>query len=99
MKLDLLILNKLGVIPIDKTSSQLLLHVISNCYQQQSVIFTSNSEFGLWNGIFRYDRLTAAIIDWLVHFAYILGFSGPGYRYSEAIAARAEGISQTTQMG
>ncbi|MFY9297676.1 MAG: ATP-binding protein, partial [Limnochordia bacterium] len=50
------------------------------------------------NEIFRDDRLTAAIIDRLVHHAYILGFSGPSYRYREAIAARAESISQTTQM-
>lgn len=98
LKLDLLILDELGYIPIDKTSSQLLFHVISNSYQQQSVIITSNSEFGRWNEIFRDDRLTAAIIDRLVHHAYILGFSGPSYRYREAIAARAEGISQTTQM-
>jgi len=98
LKLDLLILDELGYIPIDKTSSQLLFHVISNSYQQQSVIITSNSEFGRWNEIFRDDRLTAAIIDRLVHYAYILGFSGPSYRYREAIAARAESISQTTQM-
>lgn len=93
-KLDLLILDELGYIPFDKTSSQLLFNVISNSYQQQSVIITSNLEFGRWNEIFGDDRLTAALIDRLVHRAYILGFTGPSFRYQEAMLARSDGASQ-----
>lgn len=85
---DLLILDELGYIPFDRTSSQLLFNVISNSYQQQSVIITSNLEFGRWNEIFGDDRLTAALIDRLVHRAYIFGFTGPSFRYQEAILAR-----------
>jgi DNA replication protein DnaC len=94
-KLDLLILDELGYIPFEKTSSQLLFHVISNSYQQQSVIITSNLEFGRWNEIFQDDRLTAALIDRLVHQAHILGFSGPSFRYREAMLARSDGPSQS----
>lgn len=90
-KLDLLILDEVGYIPFDKLSSQLLFNVISNSYEQQSVIITSNLEFGRWNDIFRDDRLTAALIDRLVHHAHILGFTGPSYRYREAILARGNG--------
>ena len=88
---DLLILDELGYIPFDRTSSQLLFNVISNSYQQQSVIITSNLEFGRWNEIFGDDRLTAALIDRLVHRAYIFGFTGPSFRYQEAILARGGG--------
>ena len=34
------------------------------------MIITSNLEFGRWNKIFGDDRLTAALIDRLVHQAY-----------------------------
>jgi DNA replication protein DnaC len=87
-KLDLLILDEVGYIPFDKTSSQLLFNVLSNAYEQQSIIVTSNLEFGRWNEIFRDDRLTAALIDRLVHHAYILGFTGTSFRYREAVIAR-----------
>lgn len=87
-KLDLLILDELGFIPFDKTSSQLLFNVISNSYEQQAVIITSNLQFGRWNEVFGDDRLTAAIIDRLVHQAHILAFSGPSLRYEEAMLAK-----------
>lgn len=90
-KSDLLILDEVGYIPFDKTSSQLLFNVLSNAYEQQSVIVTSNLEFGRWNEIFRDDRLTAALIDRLVHHAYILGFTGTSFRYREAVIARGGG--------
>src|SRR5690554_3680724 len=87
-KLDLLILDELGFIPFDKTSSQLLFNVISNSYEQQAVIITSNLQFGRWNEVFGDDRLTAALIDRLVHQAHILAFSGPSLRYEEAMLAK-----------
>jgi DNA replication protein DnaC len=87
-KLDLLILDEVGYIPFDKLSSQLLFNVVSNCYEQQSIILTSNLEFGRWNDIFRDDWLTAALIDRLVHHAYILGFTGSSFRYREAVLAK-----------
>ena len=84
-RLDLLILDEVGYIPCDKLSSQLLFNVISGSYEQQSVIVTSNLQFGRWNEMFGDDRLTAALIDRLVHRAYILSFTGPSLRYEEAM--------------
>jgi len=89
--LDLLIIDELGYIPFDRVASQLLFHVISASYEQQSVIVTSNLEFGRWNEVFGDDRLTAALIDRLVHHAHILGFSGPSYRYRQALRSRGGG--------
>lgn len=63
----------------------------SHAYEQQSVIVTSNLEFGRWNEIFRDDRLTAALIDRLVHHAYVLAFTGTSFRYREAVIARGGG--------
>lgn len=93
-KLDLLILDELGYIPFDRMASQLLFNVISNSYEQQSIIVTSNLQFGRWNEIFGDDRLTAALIDRLVHHAYILAFSGESYRYREAMKKQGGGMKK-----
>lgn len=89
-KVDLLILDELGYIPFDRTASQLLFNVISNSYERQSVIVTSNLEFGRWNQVFGDDRLTAALVDRLVHHAHILAFTGQSYRYRQAIESKED---------
>ncbi len=87
-KVDLLILDELGYIPFTKKASELLFAVISNCYEQQSIIVTSNLEFGRWNEVFGDDRLTAALIDRIVHHSHILAFTGKSFRFQEAIASQ-----------
>lgn len=92
-KLDLLILDEVAYIPFDKTSSQLLFNVLSNSYEQQTLIVTSNLQFGRWNEMFGDDRLTAALIDRLVHRAHILAFTGPSLRYEEAMLTGGGAVS------
>ena len=57
---DLLILDEVGFVPFHQTGAELLFHVISTCYEQRSVMVTSNLEFGQWNTVFGDNRLTAA---------------------------------------
>src|SRR5690606_39237632 len=89
--LDLLIIDELGYIPFYRVASQVLFHVISASYEPQGVIVTSILEFVRWNEVFGDVRLTAALIDRLVHVAHILGFSGPSYRYRQALRSRGGG--------
>lgn len=89
-KADLLILDEVGYIPFSKRASELLFTVISNSYEHQSIIITSNLEFGRWNEVFGDDRLTAALIDRLVHHSHILAFSGQSFRFRQAMAGRKE---------
>lgn len=59
-KCDLLILDEVGYVPFGKQGSELLFHIIADCYERKSVIVTSNLQFGQWNRIFRdhvYHRL------------------------------------------
>lgn len=85
-KADLFILDEVGYVPFDRQGAQLLFTVISKGYEQQSIITTSNLEFGRWNEVFGDDRLTAALIDRLVHHAHILAFEGQSYRLKQALA-------------
>src|SRR5690625_572716 len=46
-KLDLLILDELGYIPLHKEGAELLFQVISMCYENKSLVITTNLQFGL----------------------------------------------------
>ena len=84
-KVDLLILDEVGYVPFNQVGSELLFNVIADCYEQQSVIVTSNLEFGQWTSIFGDNKLTAALVDRLVHHAHILTFAGESFRLKEAM--------------
>ncbi len=64
---------------------------MSECYEQKSLIITSNLEFSQWNTVFGNDKLTAAMIDRLVHHSHILVFSGPGHRLEESMRRQKKG--------
>ncbi|MGD6901108.1 ATP-binding protein, partial [Bacillus infantis] len=55
---------------------------------QKSLILTSNLEFSQWNRIFSDSRLTAALVDRLIHHAHIISFHGESYRLSNALSKR-----------
>ncbi|MED4407039.1 ATP-binding protein, partial [Heyndrickxia coagulans] len=84
---ELLILDELGYVPFQKQGSELLFHIIADCYERKSVMVTSNLEFGQWNRVFGDNRLTAALVDRLVHHAHILAFTGESYRLRNALSA------------
>ncbi|CAM5778284.1 MULTISPECIES: IS21-like element helper ATPase IstB [Brevibacillus] len=84
---ELLILDEVGFVPFHQTGAELLFHVISACYERNSVIVTSNLEFGQWNTVFGDTRLTAALVDRLVHHAHILAFTGESYRLRHALSS------------
>ncbi|MFC3041890.1 ATP-binding protein, partial [Virgibacillus xinjiangensis] len=59
-KLDLLVLDELGYIPLNKEGAELLFQVISMCYETKSIIITTNLQFGQWNHVFGDPILTEA---------------------------------------
>ena len=83
--LDLLILDEWGYVPIDKEGSQLLFRVISDSYENKSLILTTNIEFSKWGSLFTDTQMAAAMIDRLVHHGQLLIFEGPSYRMEHAL--------------
>ena len=79
-KCDLLICDEWGYVPVDSNGAKLLFQVIADCYERKSLILTTNLEFGKWNGIFYDEKLTAAIIDRVIHHSHLLVFDRPSYR-------------------
>jgi len=83
---DMLIIDEIGFVPFHKDGSELFFNLMSECYERLSVVATSNLEFSQWNTVFGDDRLTAALVDRLVHHAHILAFTGDSYRLKNALS-------------
>lgn len=84
-KADLIICDEWGYVPLDKDGSKLLFQIISDCYEQKSVVITTNLEFSRWVNIFYDEQMTAAMIDRLVHHGHLLLFEGQSYRIKNSI--------------
>jgi DNA replication protein DnaC len=84
-KIDLIILDELGYIPLHKQGAELLFQVISMCYEHKSIIVTTNLQFGQWNHVFGDPILTEAVIDRLIHHSHLVVFNGDSQRYRESI--------------
>jgi DNA replication protein DnaC len=83
---ELLILDELGYIPIDKHGADLLFQVISQRYERGSIILTSNKAYKDWAGIFNNDNtVTSAILDRLLHHAQTITITGSSYRMGKKI--------------
>jgi DNA replication protein DnaC len=63
-----------------------LFQLISDWYENKSIIITSNLEFSQWNKVFIDPRLTAALVDRLIHHAHILSFTGESFRLKNSLS-------------
>ena len=80
-----IILDELGYIPLNKEGAELLFQVISMCYENKSLIITTNLQFGQWNHVFGDPVLTEAVIERLIHHSHLLMFRGDSFRYKESL--------------
>jgi len=90
-KVEMLVLDEIGFITLHKEASELLFQIVSDCYEQKSLVITSNLEFSQWNAVFGSDKLTAAMIDRLIHHSHILVFSGASHRLEESVQRQRRG--------
>lgn len=91
-RVELIVVDEIGFVPLHKDAAELLFQVISDCYERRSLIITSNLEFSQWNTVFGDNRLTAALIDRLIHHSHIVIFSGESYRLTQSMNRQRSGI-------
>jgi DNA replication protein DnaC len=86
LKPSLLIMDELGYLPIDKIGADLLFQIISQRYEQGSIIITTNRVFRDWPEIFNNDMtLTSALLDRLLHHTEPSVIEGKSYRMKDVI--------------
>ena len=83
-KVDLLVIDELGYMPVDKIGCDLLFQVISARYETGSTIITTNRAYKDWPIIFNNDSVvTSAILDRLLHHAQTIIIEGQSYRMKD----------------
>lgn len=88
LKPQLLTIDELGYMPIDKAGADLLFQVISERYERGAICFTSNKPFKQWATIFNNDTtLTSAILDRVLHHGEAVIMEGKSYRMKDRIDA------------
>lgn len=84
-KAELLVIDELGFLPLDADGARLLFQVVSEAYERQSVVFTTNLEFSRWGAVFGDDQMAAAVTGRVVHHGRLLQFKGESYRVRHAL--------------
>ena len=78
---NLLLLDELGYLAIDKRGADLLFQVVASRYESGSIVLTTNRAFRDWGATFDQDNTVAtAMIDRLMHHGEALVIKGETYR-------------------
>jgi DNA replication protein DnaC len=79
-KYDLIIIDELGYLPLNKQSNYNLFQLINVLYEYRSIIITTNKDFTQWGDFFIDHNVAVPIIDRIIHHAQIFMLGGESYR-------------------
>jgi DNA replication protein DnaC len=84
---QVLIIDEIGYIPIDRHGANLFFQLISWRYERGAIIVTSNQGLGAWGEVFGDSVIAAAILDRLLHHSITINIKGESYRLREKLKA------------
>ncbi|MGC5328995.1 IS21-like element helper ATPase IstB [Brevibacillus sp. SYSU BS000544] len=85
MKVDVVILDEVGFVPLSKSGAELLFQFCSARYEKGSMILTSNLDFANWTQVFKDEQMTAALVDRLTHRSHVFPMNGDSYRFKQSL--------------
>jgi DNA replication protein DnaC len=83
-RIELLAIDEVGYMSYDNHYADLLYEVISERYQNNSTIITTNKAFTDWGEIFPNAACVVTMVDRLTHKAELIAIEGESYRHHEA---------------
>jgi DNA replication protein DnaC len=90
-RFECLILDDIGYVQQDREEMEVLFTLLSERYERQSVIITTNLVFSEWNKIFKDPMTTMAAIDRVVHHSVILDLMAVDSYRAEAASKKRRG--------
>jgi DNA replication protein DnaC len=88
-RVDLLLLDELGYLQLDRRGAELLFEVLTEREEKNSIAIASNEPFSGWAKTFTDPRLCAAIVDRLTFNGHIIETGTTSYRLAHARAQRS----------
>ncbi len=96
-RIELLILDDLGLRPLRDDEPGDLYEVLTRRYEHHSTIITSNRALEEWPPIFGEPLLASAALDRLLHHAHVLVIEGPSYRAAKRTkSTQRDALESTT---
>lgn len=89
-RLDLLIVDELGYLPMDARRANLFFQLVAARYTKGSLLITTNVAFDGWGKLFGDDVIASAILDRLLHISHVFAITGPSYRLKDKLPAAQE---------
>jgi DNA replication protein DnaC len=77
---EVLLIDELGYIPVDKHGADLLFQVVSQRYERGSIVLTTNRVPKDWAKVFNDATVASAVLDRLAHHSEIVVIEGKSYR-------------------
>ncbi len=78
---DLLVIDELGYLPVDKLGAEILFQVLAGRYEKASTVITTNRKYKEWNKTFANDSaMAAAVVDRVIHHCETVIIKGKSYR-------------------
>ncbi len=90
-RFEAVIIDDISYIPQDREETDVLFVLLSERYEQRSLVITSNLPFSQWDKIFKDAMTTMAAVDRLVHHATVLELNGESYRVQAATRKNKRG--------
>ena len=84
---QLLIIDEIGYLPIDRQGANLFFQLVSRRYERGSIIITSNQSLGAWGEVFGDPVIASAILDRLLHHSITINIKGESFRLKEKLKA------------
>jgi len=84
---QLLIIDEIGYLPIDRQGANLFFQLVSRRYERGSIILTSNQSLGAWGEVFGDAIIASAILDRLLHHSITVNIKGESFRLKEKLRA------------
>lgn len=86
VKPQVLCIDELGYLPIDKFGADCLFQIVSHRYERGATLVTTNRIYKHWASIFDKDAvLTSALLDRLLHHAETVIIEGKSYRSKDQV--------------
>lgn len=81
LRVDLLVIDELGYLAIDKIGAELLFQILAGRYEKASTIITTNRAYRDWDKTFANDNaMTSAVLDRVIHHCETIVIKGPSGR-------------------
>lgn len=85
-KLDLIVLDELGYVPLTEQGAELLFQVVAERAERAAIVVTTNLPFSEWTQVFPNPRLCKAILDRLTDRAHIIETGTDSYRFRRTLS-------------